>query len=382
MVGLFWIGKLVTQKTDNQITKEEISQAASVSTPVAQLSKLANASKQVSENIPQKVAPVKPPPQVSPKNQEFVYNVKTLPPLNKSDRLETIVKSVARYVKSQGLSTNSLSVTLIDVNQNSIAGYRQYKGRYPASVVKLFWMVALNAKIQKGLIPRNKEVKTDLEKMILESNNDASSRSLDRITDTKSYGKRLRGSRLINWKKKRLSVNHFFRKADYKNIYVAQKTYPVYHANMNSPVGPDWQIREDNTKNPQRNKISTYQAARLMYEIVDGEAITPKYSKKMLGLLTRKLRSTPKAKLPSYPIGFNPIVGFLGQSLSADKVKIFASKGGWTTYCRLEVAYIESRDGKTRYILAVFGNNSAYAKNGRVFPRISRLVFNRMRKLP
>ncbi len=379
VMGLLWMGKIVTRKANNQITKQEISQVASTPTPVTQLSKSANTPKQVSENIFPEASIVAPPAPVKPKNQEFIYNVKTLPLLNKSDKLESIVQSVARYVNSQGLSTNALSVTLIDVNENTVAGYRQYKGRYPASVVKLFWMVALNDKIQKGLIPPHENVKKDLDKMILESNNDASSRSLDRITNTKSGQFKLKGSNLRNWKNKRLSVNNFFRKAEYKNIYVAQKTFPVYHANMNSPVGPDWQIREDHTSNPQRNKISTYQAARLMYEIVDGQAITPKYSQKMLDLLTRKLRSTPKAKLPSYPVGFNPIVGFLGQSLSADQVKTFASKGGWTTYCRLEVAYVESRDGKSRYILAVFGNNSAYAKNGRVFPGISRLVFNRMK---
>ncbi|WP_088242225.1 serine hydrolase [Calothrix rhizosoleniae] len=314
-------------------------------------------------------------------SREFIYNVKKNPTLNRNHQLDNIIKSIRKYTRSQGLSTKSLSVTLIDLNSKSISGYRQHTRRYPASVVKLFWMIAIQHKMYNGLIKVDKKINNDLKKMIIESDNNASSRILDQISKTTSKRHNLKRRKFNQWQKKRLAVNNFFRKAGYKNIYLAQKTFPIYEIRMRKPIGPDKQIRKDDTAYPQRNKITTYQAARLMSEIVSDKAITPKYSQKMLGLLKRKLRPSLGEKLPPYPPGFHPLVGFLGQSLSADQVGFFASKAGWTSYCRLDVAYVESKDKKTRYILAVFGNNKAYSKNHRIFPKISQLVFNKMKNI-
>jgi beta-lactamase class A len=51
------------------------------------------------------------------------------------------------------LPTTSLSVTLIDLKTGEEASYQQEKPRYPASVVKLYWLVMLQAQLQeKNLI--------------------------------------------------------------------------------------------------------------------------------------------------------------------------------------------------------------------------------------
>ncbi|MDJ0795346.1 MAG: serine hydrolase [Calothrix sp. MO_167.B12] len=311
---------------------------------------------------------------------KFIYNVKKSPTFNRSQKLDNIIENILTHTRSQQLSSRYLSLTLIDLNKKTISGYRQHTRRYPASVAKLFWMVAIKSKIQKGLIQANNKINHDLQKMIVRSDNNASSRIMDWITNTKSDQEKLGVRKFNQWRKNRLIVNHFFQKAGYKNIYLAQKTFPIYEIQMTTPAGPDLQLRKPNNSRPQANKITTFQAARLMSEIISGKAVTAKDSQQMLSLLKRKLRAAPGKKLPSYPPGFNPVVGFFAQSLSGDRVSFFASKAGWTSYCRVEVAYVESKDKKTRYILAMFGNNRAYSENARIFPQISRLVFNQMRK--
>jgi hypothetical protein len=56
----------------------------------------------------------------------------------------------------------------------------------------------------------------------------------------------------------------------------------------------------------------------------------------------------------------------------------FASKVGWTSSTRFEVAAITSKDEKVSYILTVFGHGSAYAGNEQIFPSISQLVYENM----
>jgi len=57
----------------------------------------------------------------------------------------------------------------------------------------------------------------------------------------------------------------------------------------------------------------------------------------------------------------------------------FASKAGWTSDSRSEVAYIN--DGQVAYILAVFTQDAAYAQNWQIFPKISELVYQKMQQI-
>ncbi len=326
-----------------------------------------------------KVVQVPPPVTAISNNLAQIYNVTNSPQLNKSKQLNITINKLITYAKKHKLPTEKLSITLIDLKNNTISGHKQYQPRYPASVVKMFWMVALNAQIKAGIIPWDGEVNTDLNKMMLKSDNNAGSRILNRITGTKSSRKKLSNTEFQEWKKRREKINTFFEQADYKNININQKTFPITDLNITSPVGPDLQIRGDRN-NPERNKITTYQAARLMYEIVSNQAVAPEYGEPMLGLLKRDIHPEVWRKMPPNPIDFNPVESFFGQSLSPDKVVFFASKAGWTSFSRQEVAFVVTKNGKTRYILSIFGDHPAYAKSKKVFPDMSRLVFNQMTK--
>jgi hypothetical protein len=105
---------------------------------------------------------------------------------------------------------------------------------------------------------------------------------------------------------------------------------------------------------------------------VTGRAVSPRASATMMQLLTRYDLQTGEWKAKEY----DPIEGFFGESLPTDTH--LASKVGWTSDSRQEVAYIKSSDGRAEYILTIFADDPKYAKDWKVFPKISKLVFDRM----
>ncbi|OKH33550.1 hypothetical protein NIES2101_39845 [Calothrix sp. HK-06] len=322
-----------------------------------------------------KVSAIKSNPIIKTKNFEVTYNILQSPNFNKSQKLDKIVNAVVNLTKYQELPLEPLSVTLINIKTKTISGYHQHVPKYPASVVKLFWMVILEQYHNLYIIEKNNDSHNDLKDMILKSDNDAASRIIDTITGTKTSLNELNESKLATWLFQRYQVNRFFEKAGYKGINISQKTYPVAEPIMNEPQGTELQLQNSQTTG---NRISTYHAARLMYEIVTNRAVSAPSSQKMLTLLKRDLNISTWKNNPPPTEGFNAIDNFLGESLS-DKDIIFASKAGQTSTGRQEVAYIGSKDGRIEYILAVFGCSREYSESNSIFPDISRLVFEQMR---
>jgi hypothetical protein len=305
----------------------------------------------------------------------LVYNVTTPPDLKTSAELQAIVDELVALARSKGLPTERLAITLIDAKRGEIAGYQQDELRYPASVVKAFWLVALYAQLENGLVSDSKELQVEVDKMIKNSDNDSAAYVLDRITDTKSQPT-LSEEKFKAWLNKRLTVNQFFEKAGYEKININQKAYPVYSINLPTPRGSDLQIRQVPGL-PLANQISSYHAARLMYEVCfTKQAVSPAASEKMCQILTRDLK--PEAwKKQAQSGGFHPIYGLLGEAFPNTDLK-FASKAGGTSTARHDAAFVTTPDGKTAYVLAIFGNSGGYAGNGSILPQMSRLVFDRL----
>jgi len=228
----------------------------------------------------------------------------------------------------------------------------------------------------------------DLYRMIQKSDNEAASRVIDQLTETMS-GKELSTKDYKTWLERRQKLNTFFQAAGYTAVFPRMK----YSANPGNPSkssirqiklysvavktklsGPEGRERQmrGNPSQPTRNRMTTDQAARLMYEIFTNQAVSPECSQKMQQLLLRDLR--PEVWQQEL---YNSVEGFLGESLPYEQI-YFASKVGWTSGSRQEVAFIATKDGKTRYILAIFGDHAAYAEDWEIFPKISLYVFNRM----
>jgi len=303
----------------------------------------------------------------------FTYNIKTPPNPVYSQELQGIVDEAMNIATSKGLPADKLSISLFDVSNpknHSFAGYQNQALRFPASVAKLFWMAAFYSAIEKSIITeRESAFKNDLEQMIRISNNDAASRLLDKLTDTKSGG-RLAGEELQTWLQKRQQINTFFQSAGYTDIRITTKNYPIYYLRQEQPIGRDLQLRGDPSQ-PIRNQVTTDQAARLVYEIYTRQAVSSIASRKMAYLLTRDLDPKAWKNDPS-----NSIAGFLGESLPTNIY--FGSKVGYTSTSRSEAAFVRTLDDRAIYILVVFADDVAYAKDETAFPAISRYVFDRL----
>ena len=313
-------------------------------------------------------------PDVESVTTELTYNIKTPANRKHSQELQNIVYKIVDFAQRKGKPINSISISLIDVNTEEYAEYQQEKLRYPASVVKLFWMVMLYDQLQVGKIDNEVSFKTDIEDTIKKSDNESASRILDLITNTRS-GSLLESEEYKQWKTDREKVNRFFSSADYKDINLSQKTFPIPYINLYEPKGRDLQIRE-NPEQPIRNKISTQQASRLLYEIVTRQAVSSESSQKMLDLLTIDTATRRQKRNLKNPNYFNSVRGFFSQSLPDDVD--FAAKAGWTSQTRQETAYIATSDGKTAYILTIFAEDKTYARDWSIFPQMSHLVFKQM----
>jgi beta-lactamase class A len=310
--------------------------------------------------------------------KDFTYIVVKQPKFTANLQLSKIVNSVVQYNKNRSLPTDTLSVTLIDTQTNEKADYQGDLQQYPASIVKMFWLVAAYQRISQGQ-SKESELLPAIEPMIYKSENQAASKVIDVITNTKSTLEKLPEDKLSIYIRRRKELNTFFSKAGYsKNLNISQKIFPINNENVTNLNGFDRQLRGRNDEEPIENRLSTNDAARLMYEIVNAQSITPEISSKMKRMLTRNIDPSFWKKQPPNPIEFNPIESFFGQGLPESNTEKIVSKAGRTSRSRQEVAFIKSKDGKIQYILAVFGNDSVYGKSKYVFPEIASLVHKSM----
>ncbi|MCX7594302.1 MAG: class A beta-lactamase-related serine hydrolase [Fischerella sp.] len=313
-----------------------------------------------------------PSRQLGKEYSEAAYNLTTPPNFKHSQELQRIVNDVVKLASAKGLPRKALSITLIDANTGETAGFQQDIPRYPASVVKMFWLAVLYAQIENGIWSSEEDFTPYIEKMIKESDNEAASYIVDQITGTRSQP-RLKSAKFQKLKNKRQQLNRFFQQAGYKHINISQKTFPLYYLNLPRPKGSELQLLGKTVWNS--NRITTKHAARLMYEICYlKQAVSEQASHKMCEWLKRVLK--PEAWQDPDLYSFNPIRGFFGQSLSKANVS-FYSKAGWTSRSRAETAMISTEDNRT-YILTIFAQNSAYANDIEIFPQMSGLVYRRM----
>ncbi|ANV85950.1 hypothetical protein AWQ21_15620 (plasmid) [Picosynechococcus sp. PCC 7003] len=291
-----------------------------------------------------------------------------------SAQLQGIITEIQGLAQAENLPPEAMSMVLVDLNRQAIASYRPDTFHYPASVPKLFWLVAFYAQVEQGLL-NYAGYAEDVALMVEQSDNNATSRIIDAMTRTTQTQTSATPDNFGAWYTQRGQLNGFFQAAGYAGLNITQKTYPITDVEIMEPIGFDLKMREnpeDATK-PIRNRLSAYQAARLMAEIAVGEGISPTDNSEILQLLARDLSQdwqSPKTY-------FNPVQHFFGEGLPPD-TKLY-SKAGWTSQGRHEVAYIESADGQQKYVLSVFADHPAYSENETFFPAIAQLVHSKIK---
>ena len=246
--------------------------------------------------------------------------------------------------------------------------YRGVERIYPASVVKLFYLVAVNEWLEKGMTPPSQELERALRDMIVDSSNDATSLIVDILSGTTS-GPELPVGPFETWKYQRHIVNRYFQSLGWEEmetINVCQKTWG------DGPYGRERVFYGEMLDN--RNMVTTNAIAKLVHSIVGGVAVSSGRSQAMMSLLKRSLNPDD---LPT-DVEEDQITGFLGSGLPQD-AQIW-SKAGWTSQVRHDAAYIELPEQRP-YILVVFTEGKANAKSRDILPFISQLFAQKISSL-
>ena len=260
------------------------------------------------------------------------------------------------------LAENQLSITLIDLRdpQHPVtASYRGNERVYPASVVKLFYLVAFHRWLEDKKIQETDELKRAVKDMIVDSSNEATQYVVDVLTQT-TGGFELPPKEMEQWQYQRNAVNRFYSSLGYTNINVNQKTF------CEDAYGREKVSRGPNGEN--RNKLTTDATARLLSEIVTGRAVNQARSAQMMELLKRDYAGTSKDN-DDQGHGFT---GIALQGMSG--VKLW-SKAGWTSTTRHDAAYLEMPNG-SRFVLVTFTVD--HANEREIIPTVARVVIDGM----
>lgn len=276
-------------------------------------------------------------------------------------RLQKIVDDAARSAlerfAGKGLKEQQLAVTVIDVTDPKNIQQASFRGAepiYPASVVKLFYLVAAHRWMEDGKLKESEELNRALRDMIVESSNDATHYILDALTGV-SNGAELPPEEMKKWAEQRNAVNRYFAALGYAvgpgGINVNQKPW------CEGPYGRERAFLGPKYEN--RNKLTTDATARLVAEIATGRAVTPARSARMLELMKRDF--TGKSDDPD-----DQAHGFTALAL-APGVRYW-SKAGWTSTTRHDAAYLELPTGR-RLVIVTYTTDQAKERD--IIPHIA-----------
>ena len=238
--------------------------------------------------------------------------------------------------------------------------YRGGDRIYPASVVKLFYLVAVYEWLDKQMILPSAELERAVRDMIVDSSNDATSLVVDILTGTTS-GPELPPGPFETWKSQRNLVNRYFQSlgwAELEAINVNHKTW------CDGAYGRERIFLGELMEN--RNMLTTDATARLMHGILGGVAVSSSASQAMMELMKRSLDPEELAADPE-----NQVTGFLGGGL-AQATKLW-SKAGLTSQVRHDAAYIELPDRRP-YLSIVFTEGKKQSKNEAILPFVCQQI--------
>ncbi len=243
------------------------------------------------------------------------------------------------------LASEQLAVTLVDLSRRGKPARGSYRGDvpiYPASVVKLFYLLAVHRWLEDGQIEDTSELRRALRDMIVLSYNEATHYVVDLLTGTTS-GPELPEAELRDWFERRNAVNRYLQSLGYTGINVNKKPW------CEGPYGRESQAIR--AFEPKRNLLTTDATARLLLEMVEGRAVNAQRSAEMLALMRRD----PHAPT-SDP---DDQAQFSGPALPPG-ARLW-SKAGWTSETRHDALYTELPDGR-KCVLVVFTVGHAHER--------------------
>ena len=258
------------------------------------------------------------------------------------------------------LTEAQLSITLIDLRDAQhpiMASFRGNERVYPASVVRLFYLVAVHRWLEDKKIQPTDELKRAVHDMIVDSSNEATQYVVDVLTQT-TGGFELPPKDMEEWQYKRNAMNRFYAAIGFTNINVNQKTF------CEDAYGRERVSRGPNGEN--RNKLTTDATARLLSEIATSRAVNQARSSQMMDLLKRDFSGTSKDNDDQGH-------GFTGIALQGMTGAKLWSKAGWTSTTRHDAAYVELPGG-VKFVLVTFTTD--HANDREIIPTVAKVVID------
>ncbi|MFH0795286.1 MAG: serine hydrolase [bacterium] len=213
------------------------------------------------------------------------------------------------------LRLEDVGVTLIDLRDPKgprIGNVRGDQKTYPASVIKMVYMLATYEWLREGRISWHDKVRIyendpttstvqvwsldkALEEMIGPSNNEATDGILDLLTGTES-GPEMSGDEWEAWKHKRWAVERYVEHLGLDGIFAIQKTW------SNGPKGRETQFlgQPSGQHYEFSNSLTTNATARLLYLIETGQVVDREACRRMKKLMRREKEEFVKYLPESY----------------------------------------------------------------------------------
>jgi beta-lactamase class A len=266
-----------------------------------------------------------------------------------------VAESALNEYAARGLKPDGLSLAAVLLRPDGTTEWAHVRGDspvYPASLVKLFYLVAVHGFLDAGRISDSTELERAIKDMIVDSANDPTNYLLEVLTGA-SGGAELPDAELKAWMAQRQSVNRYFQGLGFTNVNASQKTW------AEGPYGRERQGYGANFE--LRNSASANALAKLWVEQIV-HAKGPRADARRT-LLSRDFTATTTDL-------DDQRTAFTGKALPSG-AKLW-SKAGWTTKVRHDSAYVELPTGeKVVWVILTQGVSS----DRTVIPTISRRFF-------
>lgn len=266
-----------------------------------------------------------------------------------------IFESLSKYVPEQEFDNVQWQIDYFEQEDYSKPNFSLSqladKPIYPASVCKLFYLVACLRFVEQEKVSLGAEDERALSDMILHSSNEATVYLLGRLTETKN-GPVLGEGDMLTWWHKRQEVDRFFKTLNLSGYEGCQLLHGTYEF---SPYG-----RENFVRQYGRNLLSPLVCNQLMIALLNGNILSPEHAEKCWSLLNR----TWERGLTDQVLEESQIKSFLAEQLP-EHVRVW-SKAGWTSDTRHDCAVL--RKGKKTLVATVMSQGEGLAGNNRWLP--------------
>jgi beta-lactamase class A len=255
-------------------------------------------------------------------------------------------------------------------------GWREAAAFYPCSVVKLFWLLACQARLHAGEIAAHEELDRAMADMIRWSSNTATNYVVDLVSGT-TGDTLLAGPEYDVWAARRGWANRFLRGLGWAEIdagvNVCQK------AMDDDRYGRERQFIGSARDN--HNRLTTRAVRRLITDVMAGTVLSAERCGAMAALMRRP---TDQDWAAAHPHG--QVSGYFGAGLPAGS-RLW-SKAGWTTwtgdeaasYRRHDAAYVEA-PGCPPFVLVVLTRGRASSADETMLPGIASHACALLRRL-